>query len=532
MPAAHSRNVQQFDLYKYLRIVWRRKWLLIVPIAVCLPAAVLAAWLYPTEYESQAVLEVQDNRPLAETGPVRINVGTLVMSVRTRAMSYSAIREVVLSRKVDFGREIDPDDRRQLDRIYSEISRRTRVTTQGGSHLFISHRSTSPERNASLVNEVVKKFVGEDRRESQDRAKQDLKYYNDKLASAKTHLGEIDSQLREFAQANPWLGETLADVHREYKDAEDEELAIRRSIKGVEEGLADLKKQLSKEKPELVIKRKVDAPPEVLAARNRAKQAQAYFENVDARYTSAHPKWQEAKGILDKSLAELKEIDKGGEDFIEESQPNPVYTALQDRITAREKELERFNQRKVDASKRVSELYVRVRKAPELLGEKRALEEQRAVAANTAADYASGVRAAEKELQRLMTDAYSSRVRVIEYARDDRRPVKSTQMKIIALGVLLGLLTGAALVGLMEYLDQTFKSIDDARDYLDIPALGVIPAIFTPRDHRRRLWFRVLAISSAVFVVGVGVAIYLKVPATREYINMAWVKFQEWMEYW
>ena len=77
-----------------------------------------------------------------------------------------------------------------------------------------------------------------------------------------------------------------------------------------------------------------------------------------------------------------------------------------------------------------------------------------------------------------------------------------------------------------------FKTIDDARLVLGIPALGVVPAIFTPRDHRRRLWFRVLAVSSAVFVVGVGVAIYLMVPATQQYLTMGWNEFRTWMERW
>jgi hypothetical protein len=104
-------------------------------------------------------------------------------------------------------------------------------------------------------------------------------------------------------------------------------------------------------------------------------------------------------------------------------------------------------------------------------------------------------------------------------------------MKIIILGLVLGLLVGAALIGLVEYLDQTFKSIDDTREYLGIPALGVIPAIYTPRDHRRKLLFRILAGSSAVFVVGMAVAIYLTVPQMKEYLNAAWVRFQEWLEY-
>jgi len=531
MQAAQQRKAQQFDFYKYLGVIWRRKWLLIIPMAICVPLALLAAYLYPTEYEAQALLELQDNRPLGDLTPVRQSAGSAVMTVRTRAMNWNAIREIVLSRKVDFGREVDPDDRRQLERIYGEIERRTRVSALGGQHLSIVHRSTSPERNASLVNEIVKKFVGEDRREAQERAKADLKYYRDKLATAKTALADIDNQIREFTQQNPWLTETLSEINKEYKDAEAEELLIRQQIKATEERLDEVRKELAKEKPEIERSVKSEVPAEILALRKQAKQAQEMFDAVNAHFRPAHPRWAPAKAALDKALAELREKDKGDPPDTKVVEPNPVYTRIQASIAPLEKELERLNQRKLDANKKVSELYVRLRKAPELLAARRALDEQRLNAASTVADYASGVRAAEKEMQRLLSEAYSTRFRVIEYARDDRRPVKSTQFKIIVLGLVLGLLTGAALVGLMEYLDQTFKSIDDARDYLGIPALGVIPAIFTPRDHRRKLLFRVLAISSAVFVVGAAVAIYLTVPATKEYILMGWQKLQEWFEY-
>ncbi len=532
MPAVQTKKPQQIDLYKYLGILWRRKWLLIIPMGICVPVAILAAYWYPTEYESQAVIEVQDTRPIGDRGPAPAVGGNPVMGLRTRAMSWSAIREIVLSRKVDFGREIDPDDRRQLEKIYSEVERRTRIIPMGASHLALIHRSTSPERNASLVNEIIKKFVGEDRREAQERAKADLKYYRDKLAAAKTSLAEIDNQIREFSQQYPWLTDTLAEIQKQYEDAEADELLIRAQIKGQEETLAELRKELTKEKPELTKTVRPEVDPVIVELRKNADQAKKYLEQVSSRYTKAHPRYQEAEGILRKALIELREKDKGDPAEEKITEPNPKYAAIQARITVVEKDLEKLNARKLDANKQVSERYIRRRKAPELLGERRALEEQRSTAGGTATEYASGVRVAEKEMQRLLSEAHSARFRVLEYARDDRRPVKSTQMKIVTLGVVLGLLIGAALIGLVEYLDQTFKSIDDVRDYLGIPALGVIPAIFTPRDHRRKLLFRVLAISSAVFVVGVAVAIYLTVPATKEYLNLGWLRFQEWLEYW
>ncbi|MBM4031724.1 MAG: hypothetical protein FJ291_08070 [Planctomycetes bacterium] len=532
MPVAQPKKAQQFDFHKYLGVVWRRKWLLIIPLGICLPLAIFIAYLYPTEFESQAILEIQDTRPIGDTGPVYYSAGSAVMQVKTRAMSWSAIREIVLSRKVDFGREIDPDDRRQLERIYSEVERRTGIKVLGGAHLAITHRSTSPERNAALVNEIVKKFVGEDRRDAQERAKADLKYYRDKLASAKTQLQEIDNSIREFNQQYPWLTDTLAEIQKEYENAEAEALAYRQQIKAVEESIAELRKELANTKPENIVERRQEAPPEIQALRRAVDEALAYYKRVAEVYQPAHRRHQEALANWQKLAAELKAKDKGDPAPIQTNEPNPKYQAIQTRIQQLEKQKDGLDLKRMDADKRVSELYIRRRRAPELLGERGGLAEQRNTAGGTAAEYASGVRMAEKEMQRLLSEAHSSRFIVREYARDDRRPVRSTQMKIVTLGLLMGLLVGAGLVGLVEYLDQTFKGIDDTRDYLGIPALGVIPAIYTPRDHRRKLLFRVLAVSSAVFVVGAFVATYLTVPEMKGFLNTGWLRFQEWLEYW
>jgi capsular polysaccharide biosynthesis protein len=531
MPAA-SPQAQHFDFYKYLRIMWRRKWLLVIPLVVCIPLGIVGAIYYPTEYESRAILELASNAPIGQ-GHRRGNIGAALSSVHTKMLSWNSVRDVILSQKVDFGREVDPDDRRQIEYLYHEIGRRTRVDRLGTQHLAVTHRSTSPEKNASLVNELVKQFVGESRREAQDKARTDVKYYNDKLAVAKTGLNDITARVREFNQANPWLGESVADLHRQYEAAQEEELRIRKRISQVEEILEEQKQALENEDETLLVEVAVPPSQEYVAAEQALKRAENYFASVSSRYTAAHRRFQEAKGMLAGAQAEFEKVKAEGQGRkSEELRENPKYKLLVKRIAETQESLDNLNEQRLNQNKKVSELYVKVRRAPELLATRRAHMEEAAALKATVQEYAKGARAADRELQRLLTEAYSSEFRVIEYARDDRRPVKSTKAKIIALGAFLGLMIGVGLMALVEYLDQTFKTIDDARVALGIPALGVVPAIFTPRDHRRRLWFRVLAVSSAVFVVGVGVAIYLMVPATQDYLAMGWNEFKTMMERW
>ena len=529
MPAGQDK-AQQFDFYKYLRVFWRRKWLLIVPLVISTPVAFVAAWHYPTEYRSKAILEMTPNMPKVERGVRRISVIGEISTVNQRMFSWSAIRDIVLSRKVDFGREIDPDDRRQLERVYNEIIRRTHLRTLGERHISVSHTSISPERNAALVNELVKKYVGEDRREAQEQAKIDVEYYREKLDAAKAAMTDVDNQMRDFTQSNPWLRDDLAELHRDLKDAEAAESAIRQEIAELEASRDDLKKELAKEPPEITETRPIEPSEEVREARKTFEVMQRHFGEINRRYTPAHRLWRDGKRRLDEATAHLKEIDQG-EKETEETRDNPRHAELQAETVKVGKRLEKLNARKLEANKKVSELFLLSRKAPELLTEKKRLDEQRSAWVEQVSDLGKFYRAADKELQRLMTEAYSSRFKVLEYARDDRTPVKSTKLKIVMLGFLIGLLTGAGLIVLVEYLDQTFKTIDDARECLGIPALGVIPAIFTPADHRRRLWFRVLAVSSAVFVAGVAVTLYLAVPAVPRFVKgELWPGFQEFVQ--
>jgi hypothetical protein len=195
----------------------------------------------------------------------------------------------------------------------------------------VSFRSSSPERNANIVNELVKQFVGESRREAQDKARTDVKYYYDKLAIAKNYHNEIASRMREFERVNSWLDEDLP--------------ALYRACEAAEERLADTKRQIA-----------------VLKAGPRDAQAEQKLCLLEA----ALPDEQRKVGVLQE----------------------------------------------------------RVRVAPERMMARDALRLELAALQRAVSDYAKDARLADRELQRLFTEAYSSRYRVIEYARDDRSPIK------------------------------------------------------------------------------------------------------------
>jgi succinoglycan biosynthesis transport protein ExoP len=75
-------------------------------------------------------------------------------------------------------------------------------------------------------------------------------------------------------------------------------------------------------------------------------------------------------------------------------------------------------------------------------------------------------------------------MRVIEPAAVPIAPVGPNRLRTISIGAFLSLLAGFGLGFLLEYVDNTIKTVEDVNRYAQLPALAVIPAI-SSRGPRR-----------------------------------------------
>jgi exopolysaccharide transport family protein len=70
-------------------------------------------------------------------------------------------------------------------------------------------------------------------------------------------------------------------------------------------------------------------------------------------------------------------------------------------------------------------------------------------------------------------------IRIIDKAEVSKTPVKPQKKRSIILAVIVGLFGGIGLAFFLEYLDNTIKTPDDLKQYLDIPDLGTVPLFAT-----------------------------------------------------
>ena len=75
-----------------------------------------------------------------------------------------------------------------------------------------------------------------------------------------------------------------------------------------------------------------------------------------------------------------------------------------------------------------------------------------------------------------------TKVSVENYSRLPRGPVGPARLKTILVAFVLSLLAGVGLAFLLDFLDDTIKTVDDVDRYINLPALALIPAM---RDDKR-----------------------------------------------
>jgi polysaccharide biosynthesis transport protein len=88
------------------------------------------------------------------------------------------------------------------------------------------------------------------------------------------------------------------------------------------------------------------------------------------------------------------------------------------------------------------------------------------------------------ELKITNPDRLTGNVSTVEEARTPREPIGPPRMRNIIIAFMLSLGVGIGLAFLLDYLDDTLKSVEDVDRHLHLPTLALIPA---PREARRFL---------------------------------------------
>jgi polysaccharide chain length determinant protein (PEP-CTERM system associated) len=501
-----QENAQAFDIKRYIAIILRRKYL---ALSVGLAALSLLTWgsfLLPKIYEASSTVFIEKNsmvNPLTQGAGVPSNMDERLRTIKDSIMSRNIIERVIKK----LGMDAKAKNAAQYEGLIDDVRKNLDIKVKGANPretdlVTISYTGGDPKTVMEIVNTLVSEYIEETLGYRRTDAYSTYEFIQSQLLEYKKKLDESDMATREFREKNPHMvpqSETTLLGRLEGFQTSRIEAEIR--LKELIRKRDTIYKQLSGEK-ELTV---------AFVTREGSPQARLNYLNnqlmlLMTKYTDNYPEVIKVKSEIE----ELKrQIAHGKESRLEESGAetsamNPIYQQLKEEFTRTDAEIESLRARSAELSRQQQAAQGILGRMPKEQEEWSKLQRDRNVYQKIYDDLLQKLENARVSKDIELTDKTTT-FRVVDPAVLPSSPVKPDRVKMILLGIFLGIASGIGTALGLEYLDPSFKDEDSIESKLKLPVLVTIPRMVTEADElsAKRLDRRVFLASGAyLFIIG------------------------------
>lgn len=501
----------KYTIEDVLGILWRGKWLVLVPLVVCAAGAYEVARHMPDMYKSETLILIVPQKVPEEY--VRSTVsGTIedrLQSLKEQILSRSRLEKIV----VDLDLYRDARKTRSIDSVVETMRSAVSVEmVRGGEAFTVSYAARDALVAKNVTERLASMFIQQNITDRETLAFGTSEFLQTQLDHARQQLEEQERKVEQYRLEHAGQLPTQAPFNLEAIQTDRSQLeALDVTLAGYRDRRATLERELA----DLLA---VPSPAQPLSARGQAEPTPAASDGDVLTLTGDTLADQLADGR--RKLAALE-----GRGF----KPDyPDIVTLRRRIAALEALGPTAPRSKPAVAPPMTLDPVRAQRARELGLEidsvKREIassEEQERKLQGEIADYqgkldAMPVREAEltaltrdyetiQQIYRgLLTKREDSQVaanleqrqvgqqfRILDHARMAQTPFSPNRTRIDLAGIAGGAILGLGLLGLLEYRDTTLKTEDDVRSVLDLPVIATIPVLpdlaQTPRPLRARV---------------------------------------------
>lgn len=477
----------------YIVVILDRKWIVLLVFLLVAAAAVYYAETTPPVYQGMSVLMSESNVMTASVFPMMdpfFYRGPLeyLMNLQ-RLMATEDFTSSVVQRMQD---ELDID----IDAM--EVRGSSRLLNPKDTEIIeVSSMAGEPHKAAALANIVAEVLIEKTSEIKSSDTNRALDFLKEQMNLVDQNLREAEGRLSNFREEEGIVGDAssgtvdrstfgtggterykrsslvgqLSDIQAQLSHIQNEKDLIQANLNSIDTTLAEKKGQLA---PNEDVDYLVESlTPQTEQLQNRIADWQLQLASLQETYTDKHykvvelkQKIQDAQGRLQSDLNSLIGDQSGSVDPITEFQGLKVQKA---QLTL---QLRNFEEREKIAVSKIEQFK---KDNPDLLDkevELVRLERETRIREKT---YMLLTDRYEEML--LLKQVNAQEFRIVDRAFPPIFPIKPNKVRIITLGIVLGLMLGLAVAFFLEYLDDSVRRMDDVEKLLGLPIVGSIPKI-------------------------------------------------------
>ncbi len=523
---------------EYLRMLWRRKFFVVVPTIIVAITLAYAIYRLPNVYMSETMILVEQSKVSNQvvSQPIPIDISTRLATIKNLVTSRTGLKEIIdnfgLFREL---KAINTPEEVLLDEMRKRIDLQVRNTGSGANAFLIQFKGSDPETVKLVTSDLATRFINANTDATVIETKRLQDQIEDQLSQRKKQLEEIEGQRATMQAEHPEAVEgNDKTIIGQVNALQMQRQSMQTSIDSAKNNLLMLEQTLGVyNSTEFTASDPMRSFAKgQIEAQLRAKKADyvAKLNMLLKIYTDKHPEVQEARAqieaidtqILDAKTDEKNESaeDRDRLQKAREAAKKPEIEGLKLRIAGSQRELEikqnELNQLQAEINRFNSKLQM----IPALQATVQKIERDY----NTLKKSYDDLLVQKNNVDwgsKLTNELSGNTFRLQDPAYLPQKPVAPQRWMLYPLSLLLGLASGLVIALAVEA--RSLFTIQDARDvehYMHLPLLVTVPQIVTENERQQRAMLRLVQFAGVLLLILVAIPVLVTVVTHSRVLNV------------
>ncbi len=455
--------MEELQLLDYVRIVLRRKWLIIALVLAAGASSYVFSKLTDKVYEARSKILVRDQTSSSMSilneisGMPKNQVANYVEILKSRSLARAVLLKLNL-----------PATSEALRDLQSSL---TVQPIQGTDTIEIRVRSTIPLRAQRFANTYVTCFIERNLADNQEDARLARQFIEEQLAVISGRLTKAEAALTRYQKEAKIVSATeeVSQAVEKLAQFEADKAALDVALAQAHARLDKVQQQLSAEEQTITSAKILARNPVYEQYRQKLSELHTELAGALAQYTEKHPAVLALRAQIEQVQADLaKEMEMILQS--ETQSVNPVHQAAVQETLQLQAEITADAAGKSALDKQISIFDRKLASLPD-----KEMQLARLMREKASAESIYTLLVTKKSEMEITEHMRTADVRLVDPAYRPAVPIKPNTKMNVAVAVFLGLFLGIGLAFLLEYLDPSFKTRDEAAAALGLPVFGMIP---------------------------------------------------------